>query len=292
MKCFERLILIHIKNLLPPTLDPLQLAYRTNCSIDDAITTTLHLALTHLDKKDTYVRMLFIDFSSAFNTIIPMHLTRKLSLLGLNTSLCNWILDFLMGRPQTVRIRNNTSSTTTLSTGVPQGCVCSPLLFTLLTHDCTALHDLNHIIKFTDDTTVVGLIDKNDKSSYREEVEQLIAWCKVNNLSLNIDKTKEIVVDFQRAQRDHEPLNIHPAEIVKNTVPWCPPGGELNLVPKHRLHCEESPAAPPLPETTEESPPPHPILTTFYRGTIESLLGSCITAWFGNCIRLDHKSLQ
>ncbi|MCI4376387.1 hypothetical protein PGIGA_G00187890 [Pangasianodon gigas] len=101
-KCFERLIIKHIKTLLPPSLDPLQFAYRPNRSTDDAITTTLHLALTHLDNKDTFVRMLFIDFSSAFNTIIPQHLIGKLNLLGLNTSLCNWILDFLTGRPQSV----------------------------------------------------------------------------------------------------------------------------------------------------------------------------------------------
>ncbi|GAA6071251.1 signal peptide peptidase-like 2, partial [Tachysurus ichikawai] len=60
-------------------------------------------------------------------------------LLGLNTSLCNWILDFLTGRPQSVRIGNSISSTTTLSTGAPQGCMLSPLLFTLLTHDCAAM---------------------------------------------------------------------------------------------------------------------------------------------------------
>ena len=44
--------------------------------------------------------MLFIDYSSAFNTIEPTKLITKLSILGLNTSLCNWILDFLMGRPR------------------------------------------------------------------------------------------------------------------------------------------------------------------------------------------------
>ncbi|GAA6075769.1 piezo-type mechanosensitive ion channel component 1-like, partial [Tachysurus ichikawai] len=99
MKCFEKLVMRHIKTQLPPSLDPLQFAYRPNRSTDDAIATALHLALTHLDNKDTYVRMLFIDFSSAFNTIIPQHLIGKLSLLGLNTSLCNWILDFLTGRP-------------------------------------------------------------------------------------------------------------------------------------------------------------------------------------------------
>ncbi|KAK3568852.1 hypothetical protein QTP86_017944, partial [Hemibagrus guttatus] len=45
----------HIKTQLPPSLDPLQFAYHHNCSTDDAITTkTLHLALTHLDNKDSY----------------------------------------------------------------------------------------------------------------------------------------------------------------------------------------------------------------------------------------------
>ncbi|KAK3515005.1 hypothetical protein QTP70_003249 [Hemibagrus guttatus] len=70
------------------------------------------------------------------------HLIEKLSLLGLNTSICNWILDFLTGRPQSV-----ISSTTTMSTGAPQGCVLSPLLFTLLTHNFAAMHSSNHIIK-------------------------------------------------------------------------------------------------------------------------------------------------
>ncbi|KAK3533924.1 hypothetical protein QTP70_034915 [Hemibagrus guttatus] len=79
------------------------------------------------------------------------------------------------GRPQSVRIGNSFSSTTTLSTGAPQGCVLSPLLFTLLTHDCAAMHSSNHIVNFANDTTVVGLISKNDESAYREEVQRLTA---------------------------------------------------------------------------------------------------------------------
>ncbi len=146
-----------IKTSLPNTLDPLQFAYRPNRSTDDAISSTLHLALTHIENKDSYVRMLFIDFSSAFNTIIPQQLINKLNLLGLNNSLCNWILDFLTVRPQSVHVSHNTSSTTTLSTGAPQGCVLSPLLFMLLTHDCTAKFSSNHIIKFTDDTLMTIL---------------------------------------------------------------------------------------------------------------------------------------
>ena len=53
------------------TLDPLQFAYRLNRSTDDANTITLHTALSHLDERNTYVRMLFINYSSAFNTILP-----------------------------------------------------------------------------------------------------------------------------------------------------------------------------------------------------------------------------
>ena len=42
----------------------------------------------------------------------------------------------------------------TLNTEDPQGCVLSPLLSSLFTHDCMARHDSNTIIKFADDTTV------------------------------------------------------------------------------------------------------------------------------------------
>ncbi|KAK3511889.1 hypothetical protein QTP70_027488, partial [Hemibagrus guttatus] len=54
LKCYERLVMRHIKTQLPASLDPLLFAYRPNRSTDDAITTTLHLSLTHLDNKDTW----------------------------------------------------------------------------------------------------------------------------------------------------------------------------------------------------------------------------------------------
>ena len=100
MKCIERLVMAHINTIIPEILDPLQFAYRLNRSTDDAISIALHTALSHLDKRNTYVRMLFIDCSSAFNTIVPSKLIFKLRIMGLNTFLCNWILDFLKGRPR------------------------------------------------------------------------------------------------------------------------------------------------------------------------------------------------
>ncbi len=90
-KCFEKLIRDYICSVLPDSLDPLQFAYRSNRSTDDAIAFNLHTALSHLENKNTYVRMLFVDYSSAFNTILPATLVAKLQTLGLIRSLCSWI---------------------------------------------------------------------------------------------------------------------------------------------------------------------------------------------------------
>jgi hypothetical protein len=96
--------------------------------------------------------MLFIDNSSAFNTIAPTKLITKLSTLGLNTSLSNWTLDFLTGHPQVVKVGNNTSATLILNTGAHQGCVLNPLLYSLFIHDYVAKHDSNKIIRFALDS--------------------------------------------------------------------------------------------------------------------------------------------
>jgi hypothetical protein len=65
MKCFERLVMAHINTIMPETLDPLQFAYLPNRSTDDTISIALHTALSHLDKRNTYIGMLFINYSSA-----------------------------------------------------------------------------------------------------------------------------------------------------------------------------------------------------------------------------------
>ncbi len=160
MKVFERLLKNHICSSIPANLDPLQFAYRPNRST--AISQVLHSSLTHIDSKNSnYVRLLFINYSSDFNNIVPIKLAVKLTDLSLNSSLCDWIHDFLTGRPQVVNMGQFISNSITLNIGAPQGCVLSPLLFSFYTHNCVPSHSSTSIVKFADDNVVLGRVGES-----------------------------------------------------------------------------------------------------------------------------------
>ncbi len=111
-----------------------------------------------------------------------------------------------MDRQEVVMAGKFTSSTCTLSIGAPLGRVRHPLLFSLFTHECTATHGSNPIVKFADDTVVVGLIKDNNKAANWSKVKELSFWCKNNNLDLNISRWKG-----QRTQ--HEPIKIYGTKV-------------------------------------------------------------------------------
>jgi uncharacterized protein (DUF779 family) len=54
---------------------------------------------------------------------------------------------------------------------------------------------------------VVGLITGDDETAYREEVSDLTVWCRDDNLSLNISKTKELIVDYRKGRGGGHALN-------------------------------------------------------------------------------------
>ncbi|KAK3550131.1 hypothetical protein QTP86_021062 [Hemibagrus guttatus] len=102
------------------------------------------------------------------------------------------------------------SPSITLNTGAPQGCVLSPLLYSLYTYDCVATSSSTNIIKFADDTAVVGLIYNSNEAAYLEEIKNLETWCQDDNIVLNISKTKELIMDFSTKQeRNYQPLIIN-----------------------------------------------------------------------------------
>ena len=81
--------------------------YRKNRNVEDAILVFLLNVYKHLDMPKNYCRILFGNFSSAFNTIQQHFLTSKLHKLDLNPYLTAWIVNFLTARPQYVKLNDN-----------------------------------------------------------------------------------------------------------------------------------------------------------------------------------------
>jgi hypothetical protein len=286
MKSFERLVLKHIKTLLPSDFDPHQFAYRSNRSVEDAITLGLHKILQHLETPCSYARVLFIDYSSAFNTIIPAKLHSKLlNDLNFPATLSDWILDFLIERQQNVKIKNSFSSSVSLSTGTPQGCVLSPMLYSIFTYDCTANDEQTMVVKFADDTTICGFIKNNDETAYRQQIETTASWCQDNNLLLNVTKTKELIIDFRTHKNNKMPLTINGQAVeqvnsykflgthISNDLKWHHNSTDIIKKARQRLFFLRSLSSFKVQQG---------ILVNFYRAIIESVLTRSINVWFGS----------
>uniref|UniRef100_A0A8C1WEF3 Reverse transcriptase domain-containing protein n=1 Tax=Cyprinus carpio TaxID=7962 RepID=A0A8C1WEF3_CYPCA len=284
----------HIKKALPSAFDQNQFAYLENRSAEDAIATVLRILLEHLKHKNIYAKLLFIDFSSTFNTIRPNTLLQKLCNVGLNNSLCNWILDFLTNRSQCVETGEHISNTIYINTGAPQGCVLSPLLYTLYTHDCSASFPTNHIIKFA--TTVLGLVTNNNEMAYREETELLAGWCKKHNLTLNIIKTKEIILDFRKSNHPgHSALYINREAVervnsfkclgltVSEDLSW---GNNITLAvgkAQQRLFFLRK---------LKRAKLPHKFMISFYNCAIHSVLTYGLLVSFSSCTVAEQQMIQ
>ncbi len=240
------------------------------------------------------MRILFVDFSSAFNTIILDTLQNKLTQLSIPTSVCQWITSFLTDRQQLVRLGKFSSNTCTISTGAPQGCVLSPLLFSLYTNDCTSKDPSVKLLKFADDTTLIGLIQDGDESAYRQEVQQLAVWCSLNNLELNTLKIVEMIVDFRR-----NPPALPPLTIINSTVTAVESfrflGTTYSQVLKWDNHIDS------IVKKAQQKlyflrqlrkfNLPQELLKQFYSAIIESVLCTSITVWFSSATKSDLRRL-
>ena len=134
--------------------DPFQCAYKDKCGTDDAISTVVHLVLKHLDQLQAYARVLFVDFSSAFDTIQPFVLLEKMKAIKANHFIIKWYHFF----DQEITDCSSQSDPLPLYNhkhGRPLGYVSSPLLYTLYannrtsTNPVTSLTNLQMILQFS-----------------------------------------------------------------------------------------------------------------------------------------------
>ena len=68
---------------------------------------------------------------------------------------------------------------------------------------------------FADNITVVGLISDNNETAYR--VREVAVWCQDNNLSLNVSKTKYLIVDYRKRWAEQAPIIIDGAVVERST---------------------------------------------------------------------------
>jgi hypothetical protein len=134
---------------------------------------------------------------------------------------------------------------------------------------------------------------ENDETAYREEVRDLAVWCQDNDLSLNVNKTKELIIDYRKTWAEQAPINTDGAVVeqvesfkflgvhITNELSWS----------KHTKTVMKRAHLFPLRKMKRFGMGPQ-ILKKFYSCTIETILTGCVTAWYGNCSASDCKALQ
>ena len=130
MKSFERIVLKYMLPEVKHLLDPLQFAYRTKCSVEDATLSMLNVIREHLECPGPYARILLVDFSSAFNTIQLHLMVRKFIDLGVGKKLLAH--SFRTNHAQYIKVNGLCLPCVSISSGAPQ--VCAVTIFVCHVH--------------------------------------------------------------------------------------------------------------------------------------------------------------
>ena len=92
----------------------------------------------------------------------------------------------------------------------------STFLFSLYMSDCRSSNESCSIVKFTDDTVLIGLISDDENSKYVDEINKFApTYCKTNFLELNAKKTNEMIIDYKKSKAlPNHIINDHTVERV------------------------------------------------------------------------------
>jgi hypothetical protein len=203
--------------IFKPQIDVHQYGSQSECSTVIALVQLIHNWLLKLETGKYIIRILLIDFSKAFDLVDHNILIKKMSDVGTPDFLTAWVYNFLSGRQQRVKIGNQFSEWENVNAGVPQGTLLGPSAFLLHINN---FKTVCNSVKYVDDTTIWESCRRDGgDSKLQYAANQSIGWCTTNNMKINTDKTKEMLIDFSKTKHDINSimLNNDKLERVKNS---------------------------------------------------------------------------
>lgn len=200
-------------------LTEFQAGFRKKHSCESALQTVISRWKNSLSKKNV-VGVVFLDFRRAFETINRSLLKQKLEKNGFQGTVLKWFTEYLECRTQQTRYNNAVSSVKINSCGVPQGTVMGPDLFVLYINDIVKIVKHCELQLFADDTILFLQSDNMDNliKLINEDLGRLYKWLCDNSLSVNIKKTKFMLIKNKNCNIDtdsHDNVLINGVKIEK-----------------------------------------------------------------------------
>ena len=175
-------------------LDSCQSGFRKGYSTHTALVKMVDDFKVAIDK-ERITLLVAIDFSKAFDVMCIDVLIHKLRLIGFSDSACRWIRSFLFGRSQSTSLPDGTTSEPLgRNSGVPQGSVLGPLLFSLFINDLpSAIRFCKHHL-YADDFVIYYSGTFKDIHNIIEKINvdlsNISRWAADNGLGINVNKTQ------------------------------------------------------------------------------------------------------
>jgi hypothetical protein len=172
-----------------------QSGFRKGNSCESALQTILFNWKNAIEQK-LIIGAVFLDLRRAFETIDRQLLILKMQKYGFGPTIVSWLQEYLTDRTQVTKYDNHVSMAKTTSYGVPQGTVLGPNLFILYINDIVQCLKKCSIQLFADDMLLYIMGDNVDSiiNNLQEELRGIQDWLSNNNLVLNIDKTKFMII--------------------------------------------------------------------------------------------------
>ena len=160
------------------------------------------------------VCVVFFDISKAFDTVPHLALLSKLSELRLDPFLLRWIRSYLSNRSQYVSIDGVDSYSLPVISGVPQGSVLGPLLFTLYINDvATVISAGSEVNMFADNIALYRIIKSSvDYFHLQNDINSISVCIKQKHLQFNTNKCKLMLVTKKKDK------SIQPPQLVLDGV--------------------------------------------------------------------------